>query len=119
VNEGQKSIICNDKNTLLDYTFEFTGTLGSWRSYLKGKQSGTINGDVTLTLNSTGVTYNPSTNVVTVSYTIQPNAAPTLLSPSGIVIPEIKGYSTLFLEVAGQTFSKELTVVGNCNQIGL
>jgi hypothetical protein len=119
IDKGKEFIICNDKNTLLDYGFQFSGNLGSWRSYLKGKDTGVINGDVTLTRNSQGVTYNASNNSVIVSYTITPNAAPKLLAPSAIVIARIEGYSTLYLEVDGETFYKEMAVIGNCLELGL
>lgn len=119
VNKGQEYIICNDKETLLDYTFQFSGNLSSWRSYLKGRDTKEINGDVTLTLASQGVTYDSATNRVTVRYAIRPNAAPKLLSPSAITTVRIDGYSTLFLEVDGEVFSKEMAVVGNCNELGL
>jgi hypothetical protein len=119
VDAGEEYIICDDKETLLDYSFQFSGTLGSWRSYLEGKDSKVKNGDVTLNLSSRGVTYDANTNTVRVSYAIQPNAAPTVLAPTAIVETRIKGTSILYLEVAGERFFKELKVVENCLEIGL
>jgi hypothetical protein len=125
VDGEMQSIICNDQDTPLNYTFQFSGTLGTWRSYLKGKGTSTVEGegtgainpdsDVTLNLNSQGVAYDSTTNTVTVRYTLRPNSAPRLLSPSAIVPVEKLGYSILYLEVAGEKYFDELPVIANCN----
>lgn len=119
--QGRQAVICDDKTTLLDYAFEFEGTLTSWRSYLQGKDNpNDIQGDRTLTLASPEVTYNASEQTVRAGYQINAGGAPLLIAPSAIVIAEIRGYSIIHLEITGAGgYFKEVPVIGNCNELGL
>ncbi len=95
-----KSYICDNYTTQLTYTFQYAGSLASWRSSLVGKQSGQTAGTADFYLNGPGV--NAAGNLVSVTYNVPPNAAP-LSVPAGIkpqsiiVVPNVKGYTDLKL----------------------
>ena len=96
-----KSYVCDNYTTQLTYTFQYTGSLSSWRSSLVGKQSGQTAGTADFYLNSPGV--NAAGNLVSVTYNVPPNAAPLSVPNTGIkpqsiiVVPNIKGYTDLKL----------------------
>ena len=104
-----RDVICDDRNTKFSYSFDYSGDLTTWSSYLQGVDSGTINEDsrITRTVDAT-----PEEGVVTqgdniaVYYTLTPESAPTLTAPSidtqGIVVePIVKGFTQLFISVEG------------------
>ncbi len=114
----RQQVICDDRTTMLTYSFQFTGTLGSWESYLQGVDSGQIAGRVQLSLSDPRVNYNPNTRTVTVNYELRAGATPTLLAPQAIV-PVRLDYSRLFLRFAGTSqayslFSQPIPVLNIC-----
>ncbi len=124
---GGRSYICDNRNTLLTYRFNFTGRLDSWRSYLKGAHSGKINGEGNFHPNHRGVIAFGN-NSFEVTYVIHRGAAPLaidsskLASQSIITIPKPKviGHTYLHLDIfgSGQSHSfrsdPPLPVVKSC-----
>jgi hypothetical protein len=121
--QPNKSIICDNKETTLSYSFQFSGNLGSWTSYIKGNL-GSVVGRQTLDLSSNFVLYDSATRTVTVTYTLRAGSAPLLLAPQTITVtpipnPTVIGKSKLYLEFPNTSrayaFSTdELPVVTNC-----
>ncbi len=121
--EANRSIICDDKVTILSYSFQFSGNLGSWTSYIKGSQGSEV-GRQTLDLNSRFVQYDSANRIVTVTYELPAGSAPLVLAPQTITVtpipdPQVIGSSKLYLEFpsASRPFAfstKDLPVVDNC-----
>lgn len=121
----ERNVICDDRDTILTYSFNYSGTLDYWTSYLQGVDSGEIAGRVTFTPNDNGVTYTSSS--VSVRYIIRPYAAPLLVGPEGVSseaivpvpAPRVIGESVLLLNINGysrgyQLISRPIPVVSNC-----
>jgi hypothetical protein len=105
-------VICDDRQTELIYSFAYTGTLGSFRSYLRGEDSGNIppDGNKTFSTSSLG-------NPVEVSITIPAGLAPLAIEPTAIGVSGIIGYSTLHLDFPGTSqdkTSRRIAVIDNC-----
>jgi hypothetical protein len=105
-------VICDDRQTELIYRFSYTGTLSSFRSYLRGEDSGNIppDGDVTFQTSGLG-------NPIEVKITIPAGLAPLAIEPTGIGVSGIIGYSTLHLDFPGTREdipSRRIAVIDNC-----
>lgn len=127
VDGRERFIICDNRTTTLSYSFDYTGALLSWRSYLRGRNTGTIRGDRRFTLADV---VRPGR--VEVTYTIPPYQAPlsvnelpdaAAIAPESIIVvprPTVVGASELRLEVNGIGRSVVLSgrdpipVVDNC-----
>jgi hypothetical protein len=118
-----KSVICDDKTTFLVYSFRFQGTLTSWRSYLEGPTEGiSEQSDVTLTFNSTGVSYDSVNNKVDVRYQILPGGAPKLVAFDSIqpnISLDVTDKLVLEIKQAGKEYSADLKIVTNCQAQGI
>jgi hypothetical protein len=129
--EPDRSIICDDRTTVLSYSFRYSGNLGSWVSYIKGSKGGET-GRLTLDLNSKFVQHDVANRQVTVTYDLLAGSAPLLMSPQASAVtpniiitpvpdPVVLGSSKLFLEFPSasrpyQFSTKDLPVVDNCPQ---
>jgi hypothetical protein len=105
-------VICDNRQTELIYSFSYTGILSSFRSYLRGEDSGNIppDGDVTFSTSSLG-------NPVEVRITIPAGLAPLAIEPTAIGVSGIIGYSTLHLDFPGtreDKTSRRIAVIDNC-----
>lgn len=102
VDGTESSVICNDEDTAFSYTFTYSGNLQSWSSYFRGVESETETSENQFNLNSDAVEVNG--NEVTVRYTIEAGAIPTLVEPAldtqGIVVtPTEPEFTELFVVV--------------------
>ena len=127
VNGDLQNVICDDRTTNLTYSFRFSGDLDTWESFLRGVNSGDVEGRVTLDLEDSRVGFDPSTNTVTVNYEIRAGGAPLLTAPRPeaitpqAIVPEpvVEGYTQLFLRVNDfdedyELFSRDIAVLANC-----
>lgn len=111
VDGQERYVICDNRTTTLSYRFDYSGTLTSWSSYLRGQTTGTIRGRETFTsadINTPGR--------VEVTYTIPRNQAPlsdgleiqSAISPESIIVvprPTVIGFTQLWLDINGTTRS--------------
>lgn len=130
-------IICDDRRTELSYTFSYRGDLATWRSYLRGVDTGQIAGDVSFTPNDPGVeVLGPST--LRVTYILPRETAPLLQADGAtpdvehpapdrdIVVvptPQVIGYTKLYLQMQSYSYtysvdenleSSRIPVVNDC-----
>jgi hypothetical protein len=115
--EQPEFVICNDLPTDLIYRFSYTGSLSSFRSFLRGEDTGSIprDGDVTFQTNGLG-------NPVEVKISIPAGLAPRLVAPSSsqpnaITPIGIIGYTKLFLDFPGDNQdkgSRRIAIIDNC-----
>ncbi len=122
-----RSYICDSHNTLLTYKFRYVGQLDSWRSYLRGANSGHVNGEKNFYPYSQGVSAIGSDSFE-VTYVIHRGAAPLTISsneiaPQSIITvpsPQVIGHTYLHLDIygRGQTHSfrtePPLPVIASC-----
>ncbi|MDZ7703253.1 MAG: hypothetical protein U5L04_02055 [Trueperaceae bacterium] len=120
------SIICDNYTTRLTYRFEYQGELRSWRSFIRGENTGNVRGERDFALTDDRRDRYGS-DYVEVTYDIPPERAPLSLdaglSPESIVVvpnPTILGYSRLMLTVRGDDEhydyeSDPIPVVSVCN----
>lgn len=118
VDGQERYIICDNRTTTLSYRFNYSGTLRSWSSYLRGQTTGTIRGRANFT--SRDIT---TPGRVEVDYTIPRNQAPLssgpepqALDPESIIIvprPTVIGYTQLWLDINGSTRSFTFHNQGN------
>jgi hypothetical protein len=105
-------VICDDRQTEIIYRFAYTGTLSSFRSYLRGEDTGSIppDGDVTFQTSGLG-------NPIEVKITIPAGLAPLAIEPTAIGVTGIIGYTTLHLDFPGTDQdkpSRRIAVIDNC-----
>ena len=124
INGVSQDIICFNKPSYVQYSFDFSGDLGSWTSSLEGVTTG----DVVNTQNYTVVGNPPVNGTVTATYDVKKNAAPlsigSKLSAQGIIVvpkANVIGYTRVKItayDFGGfPTFTKRsnsLPVVDNC-----
>lgn len=102
VNGVEQFVICNDRTTELSYSFDFTGNLNSWESFLEGKNTGEKAGEKRF---STTGPFVVRPGHVEVTYEILSSGAPRLTAPelgteAIVVVPKQPiGYSKLFINV--------------------
>jgi hypothetical protein len=118
------SYICDNTTTYLTYSFNYSGTLTSWTSYLKGENTGVVKGRTTFTPSSPYVD-RYGNNYVEVTYTIPSGTAPleatSQAAPQSIIVvpnPQVIGYSRLFLTVNGYShplLSNPIPVINGCS----
>ena len=118
-------VICDDRTTIVNYSFSYSGDLASWTSELVGRQ-----GEIKARRAFTPLDFTPVNGVVSVDYNIPSGQAP-LSQPSNdnlsgqaiIVVPNavVIGYSKVRVSVqnsrgdsTGSVSSNELPVVDNC-----
>jgi hypothetical protein len=105
-------VICDDRDTTITYSFNFTGNLTTWETYLQGPTE--IKGRASFTLSSKGVSYDPATRFVEVNaYLIKAGAAPQVIEPQITVNRK----NTLYLNINGSpvSFYKDITVLNTCD----
>lgn len=104
INGVTQDIICDNRRTELNYTFDYSGNLDSWSSFLRGVESGEIDG-----LESFTEADIARYGEVDVTYEIPPGEAPLKeeserLNPQRIVVvpnPQVVGRTMLYVTVNG------------------
>jgi hypothetical protein len=105
-------VICDNLPTELIYRFSYTGSLSSFRSFLRGEDTGAIPPDGDRTFSAAGLG-----NPIEVRYSIPARLAPRLLAPNAIVPIGIVGYSRLYLDFPGTSqdkVSRRIAIIENC-----
>ena len=100
----RQPVICDDKTTILTYSFNFNGALESWTSYLKGEDTGYVPPESIATFNASSANVNYQNNFVSVEYEIPRTLAPTsqpLSSQAIVVNPKTIGATELYVEING------------------
>ncbi len=110
---GPEAVICDNLTTELIYKFSYTGSLGSFRSFLRGEDTGAIpaDGDKTFSTNGLG-------NPIEVRITIPAGLAPLAVKPTAIGVSGIIGYSRLYLDFPGtdqDKVSRPIAVIDRCS----
>jgi hypothetical protein len=106
-------VICDDRQTELIYRFSYNGSLNSFRSYLRGEDTGAVpaDGDRTFSTSSLG-------NPIEVRISIPAGLAPLSVEPTAIGVRGIIGYSTLHLDFPGTSqdkVSRRIAVIDRCS----
>jgi hypothetical protein len=122
INGQNRYVICDDRETTLTYRFDYTGSLTSWSSYLRGRDSGVIEGRARFTsadIVTPGrviVDYRIPRELAPLSEGVQPTSE---ISPESIiVVPRILGYTELWLDIGNFRNSYRfgpIPVLATCN----